>query len=109
MNKVKTIDSKGFSGSNRKFQRFFRPETGDLQKKDLPKNVMKFDVSPQKTQIWASICTPVAPSLLISSGHSPRLGRGTIFVWGVQAVIWGGTAQVCLPVAQGLTGISLKK
>ena len=42
---------------------------------------MKFGVSPQKlrkyrwqTPIWASICTPVAPNLLISSGHSPRLG-----------------------------------
>ena len=47
------------------------------------KNVMKSGVSPQKlrkywwkTPIWASICTPVAPSLLISSGHSPRLGGG---------------------------------
>ena len=29
----------------------------------------------------ASICTPVAPSLLISSGHSRRMG-GTNFVWG---------------------------
>ena len=28
-----------------------------------------------KHQFSASICTPVAPSLLISSGHSPRLGR----------------------------------
>ena len=42
---------------------------------------MKSGVSPQKlrkyrrqTPIWASICSPVAPSLLISSGHSPRLG-----------------------------------
>ena len=34
---------------------------------------MKSGVSPQKTPIWASIYTPVAPSLLISSGHSPRL------------------------------------
>ena len=57
---------------------------------------MKSGVSPQKlrkyrwqTPIWASICTPVAPSLLISSGHSPRLGGSTTFVWGAQAVIWG--------------------
>ena len=41
---------------------------------------MKSGVSPQKlrkcrwqTPIWASICTPGAPSLLISAGHSPRL------------------------------------
>ena len=27
-----------------------------------------------KTLIWTSICTPEAPSLLISSGHNPRLG-----------------------------------
>ena len=33
MNKVKTKDLKGFSGRNRKFKRFFRPKTGDLQKK----------------------------------------------------------------------------
>ena len=66
---------KGFSGRYRKFKRFFRPKTGDLRKKGLhPKNVTKSGVSPQKTIIWASICAPEAPSLLISSGHSPRLG-----------------------------------
>ena len=63
---------------------------GDLQeKKGLhPKYVMKSGVSPQKlpkyrwqTPIWASICTPVAPSLLSSSGHSPRL-RGAQFSFG---------------------------
>ena len=113
MNKVKTKNSEGFSGRNQKFKRFFRPKTGDLQKKGLhgnsgefsgrnpefqtvfpaenggspkkeglhPKNVMKSGASPQKLQkyrwqtpIWASICSPVAPSLLISLGHSPRLG-----------------------------------
>ena len=80
------------------------------KKKDVhPQNVMKSGVCPQKlrkyrwqTPIWASICTPVAPSLLISSGHSPHLGGGTIFVWGAQAVIWGGTAPECLPVAPGM-------
>ena len=68
---------KGFSGRNRNFKRFFRPKTGDLQKnkKGLhPKNVTKSGVSPQKPPIWASNCAPEAPSLLISSGHSPRLG-----------------------------------
>ena len=35
------------------------------------------------------------------SEHSPRLG-GTIFVWGVQALIWGGTAPECPPVAPTL-------
>ena len=106
MNQVRSKHSKGFSGRNRKFRRFFRPKTGDLKKKRsspklqeiflpksqipkiYPKNVAKSGVSPPKTLIWTSICAPVAPSLLISSGHSPRLG-GTIFVWGAQAVIWG--------------------
>ena len=61
-----------------------------------PKNVTKTGVSPQKTLIWASICAPKAPSQLISSRHSPHLG-GTIFVWGAQAVSWGGTGPVCPP------------
>ena len=33
MNKVKTKDSKGFSGRNREFKQFFRPKTGDFKKK----------------------------------------------------------------------------
>ena len=37
MNKVKTKDSKGFSRRNREFKRFFRPKTGDLQKKKKKK------------------------------------------------------------------------
>ena len=69
------------------------------KKKDLySKNVMKSGVSPQKlrnywwqTPIRASNCTPVAPSLLISSGHSPRLGGHNFCLGGggAQAVIWG--------------------
>ena len=76
MNKVRSKKSKGFSGRNRKCKRFFRPKTGDLQKKKglHPKNVAKSGVSPTKTIISTSICTPEAPSLLIFSGHSPRLG-----------------------------------
>ena len=68
---------------------------------------MKSGVSPQKlrkyrwqTPIWASICTPVALSLLISLGNSPRLG-GTIFVWEAQALIWGSTAPECPPPPRG--------
>ena len=79
-------NSEGFSGRNQIFKRFFRPKTGDLQKQNKkkvfnPKNIMKSGVSPQKlrkyrrqTPIWASICTSVAPSPLLSSGNSPRLG-----------------------------------
>ena len=98
MNKVKTRNSEGFSGRNQKFKRFFRPKAGDLQKqKGLhPKNVMKSGVSPQKLQkyrwqtpIWASICTPVAPSPLISSGHSLRL-EGHNFRLGGHKQSFGG-------------------
>ena len=35
MNKMRSKDSKGFSGRNRKFKRFFRPKTGDFQKKKV--------------------------------------------------------------------------
>ena len=85
---------KRFSGQNRKFKRFFRPKSGGLQTKKTekglhPKNVMKSGVSPQKTPIWAPICTPVAPSLLISPGHSPCLGGTSSHL--------GGTAPVCPP------------
>ena len=59
---------------------------------------MKSGVSPQKLRKyrwWASICTPVALSLLISSGARSSLG-GAQFSFGgaqaTQAVIWGGTA-----------------
>ena len=73
---------KGFFGRNREFKRFLRPKTDALQKKKKqkkknglhPKNIMKSGVSPLDTPIWASICTPVAPSLLISPAHSSRLG-----------------------------------
>ena len=49
------------------------------KKKGLcPKRFLKSGVNHQKLPpIWefqASICTPITPSLLISSGHSPRLG-----------------------------------
>ena len=39
MNQARSEKSKGFSGRNRKFKRFFRPKTGDLQnKKGLHRN-----------------------------------------------------------------------
>ena len=57
---------------------------------------MKSGVSPQKlrkyrwhTPNWASICTPVAPSLLISSGHSPRLGRHNFRLGGTSSHLGG--------------------
>ena len=68
---------------------------------------MKSGVSPQKLQkygwqtpIWASICTSVAPILLLSSWHSPRLG-GTIFVWGGTSTHLGGHGPGMPPCGAG--------
>ena len=74
---------------------------------------MKSGVSPQKfrkyqwkTPIWASICTPVAPSRLISLGHSPRLG-GAQFLFGGHKQSFGGHGTGMPPVAPGLVrGVS---
>ena len=89
--KRSSLKLQGISGRNRKFKRFFRPETDDLQKKKglHPKNVLKSGVSPQKTPIWASICTPVAQSLLISSGHSPGLGGHNFCLGGTSSHLGG--------------------
>ena len=61
---------------------------------------MKSGVSPQKLQkyrwqtlIWASICTPVAPSLLISSGHSPRLGGHNFRLGGTSSHLGGAGSE----------------
>ena len=62
---------------------------------------MKSVVSPQKTPISDSICTPEAPSLLISFGHSPRLG-GHNFRLGGQKQSFGGHGPGMPPVAPGL-------
>ena len=89
---------------NLEFKGIFRPKTGDLPlKKGLyPKNVMKSGVDPQKlrkyrrqTPIWASICTPIDLSLLIFSGHRPRLGGGHNFCLGGHKQSFGGTASEC--------------
>ena len=95
-------------GVVRKLKGIFRPKTGDLQKKkvfteisrDFPAEIgissgfsnFKFT---KNTNLGLDLRSK-APNLLISSGHSPRLG-GTIFVWGAQAVSWGGTAPVAPP------------
>ena len=53
----------------------------------------------RKTPIWesyASICTSIAPSLLISLGQS-SLGRAQFLFGGAQAVVWGSTATECPP------------
>ena len=75
----------GYSGYRLKILAIFHEFLGEDKKKKkvfCPKHVTKSGVSPKKlrksgwqTPIWVSICTPEAPSLLISSGHSPRLGH----------------------------------
>ena len=72
------------------------------------KYVVKSGVGLQKlrnyrwqTPIGASICTPVAASLLISSGHSPRLG-GHNFRLGRHKQSFGGHGPEMPPVAPGL-------
>ena len=80
-----------------------------ISKKNLhPKTVMKSSFSPQElrkyrgqTPIWVSIYTPVAPSLLISSRHSPRLG-GHNFCLGRTSGHLGGHGPGMPPVAPGL-------
>ena len=101
MNKNEQGEDQKFSGIfrlNSEIPTFFRPKIGDLQKKKglHPKNVMKSGVSTQKlrkyrwqTPIRASICTPVAPSLLISSGHSPRMGGHNFHLGGTSSHLGG--------------------
>ena len=87
---MSSLKFRGIFQPKSEIQTVFPAENRDFKKKGFhPKNVMKSSVSQQKlrkyrrqTPIWASIYTPVAPSLLISSGHRPclkghnfRLGR----------------------------------
>ena len=70
--KVFTETQRDFPAENRHSNSFSLPKTDELQKNGLhPENFMKS----WQTPIWASFCTPVAPILLISWGHSPRLGE----------------------------------
>ena len=77
-------------------KRIFRPKPEvqavfPAEKKGLyPKNVTKSGVSLLKTPILASICAPEALSLLISSGHSPRLGGNNFRLGGHKQSV-GGT------------------
>ena len=61
---------------------------------------MKSGDSLQKTPIWASICTPVAPSRLISSRHSPRL-EGHYFRLGGHKQSYGGARPRYAPRGAG--------
>ena len=92
-----TKNLEGFSVYKSEIETFLRPKTrGDLQKnktviskktkqkkKVFTEIVRNFPAENRsQTLIWASICTPVAPSLLISSGHSPRLGGHSFHLGG---------------------------
>ena len=77
VNKERNKDSKGFSGrkqmiSKKIFTEIARDFSPEIANQAVFPAVHR--LSPKKTPIWASICNPVAPILLISSGHSPRLG-----------------------------------
>ena len=68
MNKVKTKNLKGFSGRKQVITK--RKKRSSSQKC----HEIRCHSTKIQTTIWASICTPVAPSLLISLRYSPRLG-----------------------------------
>ena len=101
INKVRTKKPMGFSCRNRKFKRFFWPKTGDLKKKKSSQ--------PQKTLIWTLICAPVAPSLLISSGHSPRLGGHNFCLEGTSSQLRGGHGPGMPPRGAGSDAKRLNK
>ena len=103
MNKVRSKNSKRFSGRNRKFKRYFRPKTGDLKKK-------KRSSSQKRLKIWCQSTKNPSLDLDLRSrspepvnffGAQSSLGGGTIFVW-------GGTAPVCPPRGAGSVASSLK-
>ena len=110
MNKVKTKGSKGFSGRNREFKRFFQPKTGNLQKKRSSSQKCH-EIRCQSTKITK---IPVANTNLGLDLHSSSpepvnfFGeqsslRGAQFSFGgAQAAIWGGTAPEYPPVAPDL-------
>ena len=101
MNKVRRKNFKGFSGRNRNFKRIFRPKTGDLQKKKSSSQKRhKIRCQSTKTLICASICAPEARSLLISSGHSPRLGGHNFRLGGTRSQL-GGYGPAMPPCAAG--------
>ena len=90
INKEKTKDSKEFSGRNREFKRFFRPKTGDLQKKRTSSQKCR-EIRCQSTKITK---IPVANTNLGLNLHSssPELvnffGAQSSFE-GAQAVFGG--------------------
>ena len=95
----------GHEGTRNLFQSESNEQGEDLRLKGIfrPKSEIqaKSNVSPQKTPIWDSICTPVATSLLISLGHKPRLGGHNFRLGGTSSHL-GGHGPGMPPAALGL-------
>ena len=99
INKVRSKKSKGFSGWNRKFKRFFRPKTGDLKKR-------KRSSSQKRHKIWCQSTKNTNLDLDLRSrspepinffGAQSSLGGAQFSFGRAQAVSWRGTALVCPP------------
>ena len=96
MSKVRSKDSKRFSGRNRKFKRFFRPKTGDLQKK-RSSSQKRHEIRCQSTKN-----TNLGLDLHSSSPEPVNFSRAQSSLGGAQFSFGGSTAPVCPPVAPGL-------
>ena len=103
MNKVRSKKSKGFSGRNRKFRRFFRPKTGDLKKKKKKK---KRSSSQKRHKIWCQSTKITnldldlrSPDNVFGAQSSP--GGGTVFVWGGTSTQLGGHGPGMSPRGAG--------
>ena len=85
MNKVKTKDSKGFSGRNQKFKLFFRPKTGDLQKKkkkvfteilsDFPAEIRNSNAFSGPNQVKKKVFTEILSDCLAEIAFSGDLKK----------------------------------
>ena len=91
MNKVRSKDSKIFSGRNRKFKRFFRAKTGNLQKKRFLSRKC------HEIRCHSTKNTNLGLDLHSSSTEPVNFFGAQSSLGGAQAVIWGGTAPVCPP------------
>ena len=104
INKVRSKESKRYSGRNRKFKRFFRPKTGVLQKK-------KRSSSQKRHKIWCQSTKNTNLDLDLRSrnpepvnffGAQSSLGGAQFSFGGAQAVSWGARPRYAPPVASGL-------
>ena len=92
MSKVKTKASKGFSGQNREFKRFFQPKAGDLKKKkkrfSSPKcheircQSTKFTKIPMANTNLSLDLYSSSPELVNFFGAQSSLGGHNFRLWG---------------------------